>query len=113
MSTTVPTATDEDVFRAFSAGDGLEGDTTSSTTRDGHAALLSHGVLLALRSEECVVFDARPCHDGERCLCRYMVDITRARRLVREVFAEDEVYTLDHGAFVDLARRLGLGSNGS
>lgn len=108
------TATDDDVFRAFALGDELQGDTAGSSelpyvTSFAPAvwALYSHGVLLALRSEECVVFDARPCHDGGRCTCRYMADAARARKAAGVHYATDEVCSLDHGAFVDLARRLG------
>lgn len=119
----VVTATDDDVFRAFALGDELTGDTAkavpitrehyvvdcmySTLRRTGDTALYSHGVLLALRSEECVVFDARPCHDGGRCTCRYMADAARARKAAALHYATDEVCSLDHGAFVDLARRLG------
>lgn len=117
------TATDDDVFRAFVLGDELEGDTVKATPilhkhyavdcvsptwiRTGDMALSSHGVLLALRSEECIVFDARPCHDGERCVCAYVKHAAKARKAAGEHYTTDEVHSLDHGAFVDLARRLG------
>lgn len=133
MATTA-TATDDDVFRAFALGDALKGDTARAAEitrgycdtcfsgwgpcnaphcawradQDLHTtALYSHGVLLALRSEECVVFDARPCHDGERCVCAYMKAIGRATVFAHTHYGDDEVHSLDHGAFVDLAGRLG------
>lgn len=114
MSTITATASDADVFRAFAFGDALAGDTTRSETWFGGrtqyrsvSALFSHGVPLALRSEECVVFDAAPCGDGGRCTCAYVKHASQAHEAVREVFGEDEVSRLDHGAFVGLAGRLG------
>jgi hypothetical protein len=104
---TVATATDDQVFEGFALGYALEGDTARSTGVGMASALYSHGVLLALRSEECVVFDARPCHDGERCVCAYMKAIGRAGVFAHTHYDDDEVCSLDHGAFVDLARRLG------
>jgi hypothetical protein len=117
MTTTIATATDDDVFRAFASGDALEGDTARAIVRhqpmDPHSeqtvtALFSHGVLLALRSEECVVFDAAPCKDGGRCVCAYMSAMGHAHERVREHYDESEVSRLDHGAFVELAGRLGV-----
>jgi hypothetical protein len=115
MSTLTATATDDDVFRAFASGDALDGDTAQTemwlSRRTGYrwvTALFSHGVLLALRSEECVVFDAAPCKDGGRCVCAYMSAMGHAHERVREHYDESEVSRLDHGAFVELAGRLGV-----
>lgn len=113
MSTVTATASDADVFRAFALGDALDGDTTRSVALYGKrypvgsGALFSHGVLLALRSEEVVVFDASPCKDGSRCVCRYMSDAGKARAAVQEHYGAAEVENLEHGAFVALAGRLG------
>jgi hypothetical protein len=116
MSIVTPTASDDDVFRAFALGDALDGDTTrsmvawSETSDDTWVhvqALFSHDVLLALRSEECVVFDASPCKDGSRCVCRYVSDASKACAAVEEHYGAAEVEAMDHGAFVALAGRLG------
>lgn len=114
MAIVTATATDDEVFRAFVLGDDKVGDTARSETwfggRTGYrsvAALFSHDVLIALRSEECVVFDAAPCRDGGRCTCRYVKDAGKAFRAARVHYDESEVSYMDHGAFVDLATRLG------
>lgn len=114
MSIVTATASDDDVFRAFALGDALDGDTTSSETWFGGrtqyrsvSALYSHGVLLALRSEEVVVFDASPCKDGSRCVCRYISDAGKARAAVQEHYGAAEVENFEHGVFVALAGRLG------
>lgn len=99
---------EDDVFRAFALGDELDGEMTRSVDLGkGNTALLSHGVTIALRSEECVVFDAGPHGDGCPVLCRVMAHLGRAGVHVAEHYADDEMSALDHGAFVALAERLG------
>lgn len=111
MSTTLAprTGTDDDVFRAFALGTSKFGDDTRALLLvgpGGHAALWSHGVLLALRSEEVVVFDARPrvhCEDAGAVTAH----MGRAGVHAHEHFEDHEVECLDHMSFEALADRLG------
>lgn len=110
MSIVTVTQADDEVFRAFAAGRAMTGDTTRSEELPGpagHAALSSHGVVFALRSEEVVVFDALPHAEGCPVLCRLVAHSGRAAVHVHEHFEDGEVEWLDHSAFVELARRLG------
>lgn len=105
---TAELAQEDDVFAAFAQGLALNGATVHSTDLGaGNHALVSHGVTVALRSDETVVFDARPHAAGCPCVCRVMAHVGRAGVHVHEHFADDEVSALDHGAFVALTTRLG------
>ena len=112
MSTVLVTATqtDDEVFQAFVLGDARVGDTTRAVELSGpggHVVLISHDVVIALRSEEVVLFDARPSLAGCRCVSRLVAHVGRAGVHAHEHFADGEVQYMDHGAFVELAGRLG------
>lgn len=111
------TATDDDVFRAFADGYGLDSGSATAEALRGlpwkvdqvHHVLKSHGVPIALRSEECVVFDARPQIHGH-CVNALMKHVGRAGVFVAAVFGDDEVHALDHHSFTELCSRLGVSS---
>jgi hypothetical protein len=108
MTTATVTTVDGDrVFRAFTQGDEDSCAVASSVMVGKHAALFVEGVLVALRSEECVVFDACPHTPNCRRLAHVTAHVGRAGVHALEHFADDEVFALDHAAFVDLATRLG------
>lgn len=108
MSLLTPAVEQEDiVFAAFASGHALRDEfVRSEALPGGHHALSSHGVTVALRSEEAVVFDARPHRGTERCVCRVMAHVGRAGVHVAEHFADSEVEAFGHGAFVALEARL-------
>jgi hypothetical protein len=98
---------EDDVFAAFASGQALADEfVRSEELPGGHHALSSHGVTFALRSEEVVVFDARPHADGCPCISRVVAHMGRAGVHVHEVFGDDEVECFVHPAFVELEARL-------
>jgi hypothetical protein len=106
LLTTAVTQEDE-VFAAFASGQELHTDMVrSELLPGGHHALSSHGVTVALRSEEVVVFDALPHAVGCPRVGRVMAHVGRAGVHAHEHYADDEVSALDHGAFVALEARL-------
>lgn len=116
MTIVTATVTDDEVFRAFVLGGEMRGDTVRADSVSaygprmpgpGVSVLYSHDVLIAVRSEECIVFDAAPRGTDCRCVCRVMAHVGRAGVHAHEHYADDEVSVLDHGAFVALATRLG------
>jgi hypothetical protein len=98
---------EDDVFAAFASGQVLSDEfVRSELLPGGHHALSSHGVTVALRSEEVVVFDARPHANGCPCVSRVVAHMGRAGVHVAEHYGDDEIAGLDHGAFVALEARL-------
>lgn len=98
---------EDDVFAAFASGQAMHDEfVRSEELPGGHHALSSHGVTVALRSEEVVVFDAMPHAAGCPVLCRVMAHMGRAGVHVAGHFADDGMGALDHGAFVALEARL-------
>jgi hypothetical protein len=108
MSVLTPAVEQEDdVFAAFASGQALSDEfVRSEELPGGHHALSSHGVTFALRSEEVVVFDARPHANGCPCISRVVAHMGRAGVHVAEHYADGETESMDHGAFVALEARL-------
>jgi len=104
---TTAVAQEDEVFAAFASGQEAHTDMVrSDLLPGGNHALSSHGVTVALRSEEVVVFDARPHATDCPRVGRVMAHVGRAGVHVHEHFADGEVRVLDHGAFVALEARL-------
>lgn len=98
---------EDDVFAAFASGQELRDEfVRSEALANGNHALSSHGVTVALRSEDVVVFDAMPHAAGCPVVCRVMAHMGRAGVHVAEHFADSEIEAMDHGAFVALEARL-------
>lgn len=111
MSILTPAVSQEDdVFAAFASGQELRDEfVRSEALANGHHALSSHGVTVALRSEEVVVFDATPHAVDCPVLCRVMAHMGRAGVHVAGVFGDGEVECFVHPAFVELEVRLRRG----
>lgn len=111
------TATDDEVYKAFADGDALAGDAVLSTiystvTRESSVSvtvLRSHGVPVAIRSEDLVAFDVHPVIvPGGPCVGCLMGAMGRAGVFVHAVFDDHEVVNLDHTAFVQELAGLGV-----
>lgn len=98
---------EDDVFAAFASGQAMRDEfVRSEELPGGHHALSSHGVTVALRSEEVVVFDARPHLPDCPVHVRVMAHAGRAGIHVGGHYGDGEMGALDHGAFVALEARL-------
>jgi hypothetical protein len=108
------TASNDEVYAAFADGDALVGDAVLSSvysTGSGETitVLRSHGVPIAIRSEDLVAFDAHPVIvPGGPCVGCLSGAIGRAGLFVHAVFEDHEVVTLDHTAFVQELAGLGV-----
>lgn len=111
------TATPDEVYAAFADGDALVGDAVLSSayskgsfeSRETITVLRSHGVPVAIRSEDLVAFDAHPVIvPGGPCVGCLMGAMGRAGVFVHAVFDDHEVVNLDHTAFVQELAGLGV-----
>ena len=70
--------------------------------------LRSHGIAIAIRLGDRVVFAARPARPGQPCLGRVMTHAGRAAVFVHGVFADDRVSSVDRADFAGLCRHYGI-----
>jgi hypothetical protein len=104
---TTAVAQEDEVFAAFASGQEAHTDMVrSDLLPGGNHALSSHGVTVALRSEEVVVFDAAPHLPDCRVVGRVMQHVGRAGVFVFEHFPDSGAEHFDHGVFVALEARL-------
>jgi hypothetical protein len=118
-----PNLTDsDDVFIAFALGHERSGRSASAEYVDddyGFApdtgepiepphVLWSHGVPIAVRVHDRVVFAAKPANPGQPCLGRVMAHGGRAAVFVHAVFADDRVFSFDRAEFAELCRSCGV-----
>jgi hypothetical protein len=115
-----PNFTDsDDVFIAFALGrecsgccasaeyvdDDYGSDPGTGEPIDPPHVLWSHGVPIAVRVHDWVVFAAKP---GQPCLGRVMAHVGRAAVFVHAVFADDRVFSFDRADFARLCRSCGV-----
>jgi hypothetical protein len=118
-----PNLTDsDDVFIAFALGHERSGCSASAQYVDDDYGvdpdtqepiepphvLRSHGVPIAVRLHDWVVFAARPARSGQPCLGRVMAHAGRAAVFVHAVFGDDRVFSFDQVEFAELCRSCGV-----
>jgi hypothetical protein len=114
-----PNLTDsDDVFIAFALGQERSGCWASAEYVDEEwgidpdteepinppHVLRFHGVPIAVRMNDWVVFAAKPAKPGQPCIGRIMAHVRRAAVFVHAVFADDRVFSFNRADFADLCR---------
>ena len=112
----------DDVFIAFALGhersgrsasaeyvdDGYGFDPDTGEPIDPPHVLWSHGVPIAVRVHDRVVFAAKPAKPGQPCLGRVMAHVGRAAVFVHAVFADDQVSSVNRADFAQICRSCGV-----